>query len=73
MNEVVRKVVAVDALPEALREGFDAERPVEIMQEPPMRGSDRLRERLAASPHRRFRSGAEIDAYVRSLRDDDDR
>jgi len=32
MNEVVRKLASVEDLPEALREGFDPARPVEIVQ-----------------------------------------
>jgi hypothetical protein len=38
MAGVVRKIVPVEALPPALREGFDPNQPVEIVQTPRMAG-----------------------------------
>lgn len=50
MNEVVRKLASVGDLPEALREGFDPARPVEIVQsvqEDRHRGTDPSEEMAA--------------------------
>lgn len=69
MNEMMRKVVAVEALPEALREGFDAARPVEITQEPRKRGYERLRERTAKMTFPRLKDSQEAVDRVRAIRD----
>ncbi|MGL4291490.1 MAG: hypothetical protein ACRCVA_34385 [Phreatobacter sp.] len=71
MNGEIRKTVTVRDLPEALRDGFDPRRPVELIQRkaPAQSASERLRARMAGLDFKRLRSPAEAVERVRRIRD----
>lgn len=71
MDAQTRKIVSVRDLPEALRDGFDPHRPVELIQRkaPVQSASERLRARMAGLDFKRLRSPAEAVERVRRIRD----
>ena len=77
MNRLVREHYPVSQLPEDLREGFEGQTDVRVTidvaarpGEPPEPASGGFFERHKHVRQSNFTSGEDVDAYVRSLRDE---